>query len=365
MNINFFDLAQQKDKIGSALQKGIMNVLGHNQFILGPEVAELEHKLEKYTNSSYCITCANGTDALQIALMALDIGPGDEVITPAFTYISTVEVIRLLGATPVYVDVELRTANIQINKIEAAINEKTKAIIPVSLYGSPPNFNKINEIAYRNNVTVIEDAAQSFGASRENVMSCNLSEIACTSFFPTKPLGCYGDGGAIFTSNEKLAERMRLISRHGQKQKYLHENVGINSRLDTLQASILINKLSILDFEINQRNRNVNLYKELLLESRFIKFIIPEPDVVSAVGQFTIAVDDRERLSSLLKSRNIPFAVHYPLPIHHQPAYRRHDLKFSNAENLSTRVLSLPVHAYLDYDQIVYIASTLLDYDKY
>ena len=189
MKIDFFDLNQQRKKIGSALQRDLMRVLEHNQYILGPEVGRLEKKLEQYTGAGQCITCANGTDALQIALMALGIGPGDEVITPAFSYISSVEVIKLLGATPIYVDVELATANIQIANIESAISKKTKAIIPVSLYGSPPNFDKINEIAERHNIVVIEDAAQSFGAMRSNLKSCNLSKIACTSFFPTKPLG--------------------------------------------------------------------------------------------------------------------------------------------------------------------------------
>lgn len=361
MKINFFDLALQRKKIGSVLETDISSVINNNQFILGAEVVDLEQKLKDYTGSNYCITCANGTDALQIALMALNVGPGDEVITPTFTYIATVEVIKLLGAKPIYVDVDPLTANIQVNKIEPLINENTKAIIPVSLYGSPPNFKKINEIARRNNITVIEDAAQSFGASRGNIKSCNLSEVACTSFFPTKPLGCYGDGGAIFTSNEELAGRLRLIARHGQKERYLHEIVGVNSRLDTIQASILINKLTVLDFEIKQRNQNVQRYKNNFFGYQSVKIILPEPNVVSAVGQFTIKVKERDRVISSLKSKNIPYAVHYPLPIHQQPAYRCDSLSFPISEDLSKTVLSLPVHAYLHHDQIDYISKAVLD----
>ena len=362
MKIDFFDLNQQRKKIGSALQRDLMRVLEHNQYILGPEVGRLEKKLEQYTGAGQCITCANGTDALQIALMALGIGPGDEVITPAFSYISSVEVIKLLGATPIYVDVELATANIQIANIESAISKKTKAIIPVSLYGSPPNFDKINEIAERHNIVVIEDAAQSFGAMRSNLKSCNLSKIACTSFFPTKPLGCYGDGGAIFTSDEDLGSRIRSIARHGQTQRYYHESIGINSRLDTIQAAVLINKLSILDFEIDQRIKNMNYYRERLSSCDTVKIVSPEPEAKSAIAQFTIAIEFREKLAELLKEKHIPFAIHYPLPIHHQPAYRFSECKFINSEKLASQVLSLPVHAYLSDDQLEYITTAILEY---
>lgn len=362
MKIDFFDLKQQRNKMGSALQRDLIHVLEHNQYILGPEVGCLENKLEQYTGAEHCITCANGTDALQIALMALGIGPGDEVITPAFNYISSVEVIQLLGAKPIYVDVELSTANIQIANIEAAISENTKAIIPVSLYGSPPNFDEINEMAARHNLVVIEDAAQSFGAMRSNLKSCNLSKIGCTSFFPTKPLGCYGDGGAIFTSDESLAHRIRSIARHGQTQRYYHESIGINSRLDTIQAAVLINKLSILDFEIDQRNKNMNYYRDRLSSCDTVKIISPEPGVRSAVAQFTIAVEFREKLEKLLTARQIPFAIHYPLPIHHQPAYRHADHIFTNSEQLASQVLSLPVHPYLSDYQLEYITTTILEY---
>ena len=236
--IEFIDLKTQQARIKDQIDAGIARVLAHGQYILGPEVTELEEKLAAYTGAKYCITVANGTDALQIAQMALGIGQGDEVITPGFTYIATAETVALLGAKPVYVDVDPRTYNLDPALLEAAITPRTKAIVPVSLYGQCANMDAINDIAHKYSIPVIEDAAQSFGANYKGRKSCNLSSIACTSFFPSKPLGCYGDGGAIFTSDETLAKVMRQISRHGQDRRYHHIRVGVNSRLDTLQAAI-------------------------------------------------------------------------------------------------------------------------------
>ncbi|OWX38742.1 aminotransferase DegT, partial [Acinetobacter baumannii] len=261
--IDFIDLKAQQNRIKDKIDAGIQNVLTHGQYILGPEVIELEEKLASYVGAKHCITCANGTDALQIAQMAFGIGPDDEVITPGFTYIATAETVALLGAKPVYVDVNPKTYNLDVEKLEAAITPRTKAIIPVSLYGQCADFDAINAIAKKYSIPVIEDAAQSFGATYKGRKSCNLSTVACTSFFPSKPLGCYGDGGAIFTNDDELAKVIRQIARHGQDKRYHHIRVGVNSRLDTLQAAILLPKLEILDDEMQARQRVAEVYNRL------------------------------------------------------------------------------------------------------
>ena len=262
--IEFIDLKAQQARIKVQLDAAIARVLQHGQYILGPEVVELEEKLAAYTGAKHCITVANGTDALQIAQMALSIGPGDEVITPGFTYIATAETVALLGAKPVYVDIDPRTYNLNPALLQAAITPRTKAIIPVSLYGQCADFDAINAIAAQHGIPVIEDAAQSFGATYKGRKSCSLSTIACTSFFPSKPLGCYGDGGAIFTNDDALAKVMRQIARHGQDRRYHHVRVGVNSRLDTLQAAILLTKLSIFDEEMALRQQVAERYAALL-----------------------------------------------------------------------------------------------------
>jgi len=262
--IEFIDLKAQQARIKDQIDAAIRRVLAHGQYILGPEVTELEEKLAAYTGARYCITVANGTDALQIALMALDIGAGDEVITPGFGYVATAASAALLGAKPVYVDIDPRTYNLDSTLLESVITPRTKAIIPVSLYGQCADFDAINAIAARHGIPVIEDAAQSFGASYRTRRSCNLSTIACTSFFPSKPLGCYGDGGAIFTSDGELARTMRQIARHGQERRYHHVRVGMNSRLDTIQAAILLVKLEILDGEVLLRETAAQRYAALM-----------------------------------------------------------------------------------------------------
>ena len=261
--IEFIDLKTQQARIKSQIDAAIQRVLAHGQYILGPEVAELEEKLAAYTGAKHCITVANGTDALQIAQMALGIGPGDEVVMPGFTYIATAETVALLGAKPVYVDIDPRTYNLDSALLEAAITSRTKAIVPVSLYGQCADFDAINAIAAKYRIPVIEDAAQSFGATYKSRKSCNLSTIACTSFFPSKPLGCYGDGGAIFTNDDELAKVMRQIARHGQDRRYHHVRVGVNSRMDTLQAAILLPKLTLLEEEIQCRQKVADWYGEL------------------------------------------------------------------------------------------------------
>jgi len=349
--IPFFDLAAQQEQIISEIEERIAKVLSHGQYILGPEVSELEEKLTEYTGAKFCISCANGTDALQIALMALGVGPGDEIITPAFSYIATAEAAAIIGAKPVYVDVDPVSYNMDHTLLESNINKKTKAIIPVSLFGQPANFDEINAIAKKYDLPVIEDAAQSFGAMYKGKKSCNLTTIGCTSFFPTKPLGCYGDGGAIFTSDEDLAQKIRQIARHGQDGRYHHVRVGINSRLDTLQAAILIPKLAILDEETKQRDELANFYNGALAEIGSIKVPLIASQRISAWAQYTIVCKDREKICQSLKSHGVPTAVHYPRPLSQQPSVKDIDCYVPVSDKLAISVLSLPMHAYMKDEQ--------------
>ena len=343
--IPFFDLAAQQALIKHQIDENISKVLAHGKYILGPEVSELEERLCEYTGAKYCVTCANGTDALQVALMAIGVGPDDEIITPAFSYIATAEATALIGARPVYVDVDPITFNIDPALIEEKITGKTKAIIPVSLYGQPADFQEINKIARKHNLIVIEDGAQSFGAEQLGQKSCNLSDIGCTSFFPTKPLGCYGDGGAIFTSDENLAKAIRQIARHGQERRYFHTRVGINSRLDTLQAAILLPKLEILDIEIESRNKLSNLITDALRQENICTPVIKK-DNRSAIAQYTVKLKERDHFKTYLSDHNIPSTVHYPLPLNLQPAVRSPNTFVPVSENLSDTVLSIPVPIY-------------------
>jgi UDP-2-acetamido-2-deoxy-ribo-hexuluronate aminotransferase len=361
--IEFTDLKAQQAHIKDKIDAGIQRVLAHGQYILGPEVVELEEKLAAYVGAKHCISVANGTDALQIAQMALGIGPGDEVITPGFTYIATAETVALLGAKPVYVDIDPRTYNLDPNRLEAAITPRTKAIIPVSLYGQCADYDAINAIAAKHGITVIEDAAQSFGASYKGRKSCNLTTMACTSFFPSKPLGCYGDGGAIFTSDDELAKVMRQIARHGQDRRYHHIRVGVNSRLDTLQAAILLPKLEILDEEVVARVRAAEIYTELLHGAGIDTTPVVESHNVSAWAQYTIQVDRRSELQERLRSAGIPTAVHYPSPLNRQPAVADEAAKLPIGDSAAERVLSLPMHPYLGDSDIAAIARALASRD--
>lgn len=340
--IEFIDLKSQYRRLKTEIDAGIQRVLDHGQYILGPEVAELEQKLAAYTGAKYCISVANGTDALQIAQMALGIGPGDEVITPGFTYIATAETVALLGARPVYVDIDPRTYNLDPAKLEAAITPRTKAIIPVSLYGQCADFDAINAIAQRHGIPVIEDAAQSFGATYKGRKSCNLSAIACASFFPSKPLGCYGDGGAIFTSDDELAKVMRQIARHGQDRRYHHVRVGVNSRLDTIQAAILLPKLAIFDEEIALRQQVAQNYDALLSQAGISTTPYIEPHNTSVYAQYTIRVQNREALQEKLKATGIPTAVHYPIPLNKQPAVADTGAQLPVGDEAAKQVMSLP-----------------------
>ncbi|MEZ6970150.1 DegT/DnrJ/EryC1/StrS family aminotransferase [Aeromonas sp. S11(2024)] len=350
--MQFIDLGAQQARIKEKIDVGIQKVLAHGQYILGPEVAELEQKLIAYTGAKHCITVANGTDALQIAQMALGVGPGDEVITPGFTYIATAETVALLGAKPVYVDVCPKTYNLDPAKLEAAITPRTKAIIPVSLYGQCADFDVINTIAAKYGIPVIEDSAQSFGASYKGKKSCNLSTIACTSFFPTKPLGCYGDGGAIFTNDDELALVMRQISRHGQDRRYHHIRVGVNSRLDTLQAAILLPKLEILNEEIELRNQVANTYTSLLNDAGVFSTPFVEAHNISAWAQYTISVKNRAEIQHMLQEAGIPTAVHYPIPLNKQPAVADSSIQLPIGDEIAEEVMSLPMHPYMGHDEL-------------
>lgn len=342
--IPFFDLAAQQALIKRQIDENISKVLKHGKYILGPEVTELEERLCEYTGAKYCITCANGTDALQIALMAIGVGPGDEVITPAFSYIATAEAAALLGAKPIYVDVDPVTFNINPAHIEEKVTPKTKAVIPVSLYGQPADFMKLNEIARKHNLIVIEDAAQSFGAEQKGRKSCNLSDIACTSFFPTKPLGCYGDGGAIFTSDDALAAVIRQVARHGQVARYKHERVGINSRLDTLQAAILLAKLPILDSEITARSKVSQIYNDSLRSLKDLTIPHIAQGNLSAWAQYTVTTSFRKDLIQHLTFENIPSSIHYPTPLYKQKALYDECTVCPQSEMLCNAVLSIPIH---------------------
>jgi UDP-2-acetamido-2-deoxy-ribo-hexuluronate aminotransferase len=345
--ISFIDLAAQQERLRADIENGIARVLKHGKYIMGPEVMELEEKLCSYTGAADCISVANGTDALQIALMALGVGPGDEVITPGFSYIATAEAAVVLGAKVVYVDIDPVNYNMDPALLERAITKHTKAIIPVSLYGQPADFDSINSIAEKYGVPVIEDAAQSFGASYKGRKSCNLSTIGCTSFFPSKPLGCYGDGGAIFTSDSELGKVMRQIARHGQEKRYHHIRVGVNSRLDTLQAAILLPKLEILDDEIAKRHVIAERYSAALAGTSFIAPTLAS-EVTSAWAQYTLRSQARQNLLDSLTSSGIPTAVHYPLPLNRQPAVADTSAELPCGDVAADEVFSLPMHPYLD-----------------
>lgn len=354
--MEFIDLKSQYQRLRKDIDAGIQRVLDHGQYILGPEVAVLEEKLAAYVGAKYCISVANGTDALQIAEMAFGIGPGDEVITPGFTYIATAETVALLGAKPVYVDIDPRTYNVDPALIEAAITPRTKAIIPVSLYGQCADFDAINAIAAKHGIPVIEDAAQSFGATYKGRKSCNLSTIACASFFPSKPLGCYGDGGAIFTNDDELAKVMRQIARHGQDRRYHHIRVGVNSRLDTIQAAVLLPKLTILDEEMSQRQNVAKRYDTLLGQAGIQTTPYVEPENQSAWAQYTIRVPQREKVQEILKQAGIPTAVHYPIPLNKQPAVADSQVLLPVGDQIAADVMSLPMSPFMkasDQEKVV------------
>lgn len=359
MAIEFIDLKTQYQSIKADVDRRIHTVLDHGQYIMGPEVKELEEKLAEYVGAKHCITVASGTEALLISLMALGLKPGDEVITTPFSFIATAEVIMLLGAKPVFVDIEPDTCNINAALIESKITNKTKAIMPVSLYGQPADMDEINAIAEKHGLTVIEDAAQSFGATYKGKKSCNLSTIGCTSFFPSKPLGCYGDGGAIFTSDDALAQAMREIRVHGQSKRYVHTRIGVGGRMDTIQCAIVLAKLERFEWEVEQRIKIGARYNEMFAGK--VRTVTQRSDRTSVFAQYTVLVEDRERTQAALKEAGIPTAVHYPVPMHLQPAYATLCNPDDNpiAVQMAKAVMSLPMGADLDTETQKKIVLTL------
>jgi len=355
--MQFTDLQAQYAALKHQIDSRIQRVLDHGQYIMGPEVAELEGALAQFTGSRHCITVSSGTEALLIALMALDLQPGDEVITSPFTFAATAEVIVLLGGVPVFVDVEPDTCNLNAALIEAAITPRTRAVMPVSLYGQVADMDAINAVAARHGLPVIEDAAQSFGASYQGRRSCALSTFGATSFFPSKPLGCYGDGGALFTDDDALAQAAREIRVHGQSARYTHTRVGVGGRMDTLQCAVVLAKLPRFEWELARRHALGERYRELLAGLQ-LQLLAVRPDRDCVWGQFTVMVEGRTEVQAALKEMGVPTAVHYPRPMHQQLAYER----FAPAagcpvsEHVAARVMSLPMSADLteaDQDQVV------------
>jgi UDP-2-acetamido-2-deoxy-ribo-hexuluronate aminotransferase len=368
MSIPFIDLKTQYQALKPQIHARIEAVLEHGQYVMGPEVKELEDKLAAFTGAKHCITCASGTEALLMSLMALGIGPCDEVITTPFTFVATAEMIVLLGAKPVFVDVEPDTGNINADLIDAAITPRTKAIMPVSLYGQTADMDAINAIATKHgNLPVIEDAAQSFGATYKGRQSCNLSTIGCTSFFPSKPLGCYGDGGAIFTNDDPLAQAMREIRVHGQSQRYVHTRLGLGGRMDTLQCAIVLAKLERFDWEVEQRKAIGQRYTDLISSSQIgkgaasITAPIIRPDRTSVFAQYTVFAPDRDGLQKRMAAAGVPTAVHYPVPLNEQPAYKHLCCPECTpvAQSLAKQVISLPMGSYLNADVQVSIINQL------
>ena len=361
MKIPFIDLQAQYQLYKNEIDTAIHNVLDSSQFIMGPSVDELEDNLAKFVDSKHAIACSSGTDALLLALMALGIKAGDEVITSPFSFIATAEVISLLGAVPIFVDIEEDTYNIDATKIESKITSRTKAIMPVSLYGQTADMDAINHIAKKHHLKVIEDAAQSFGAEYKGKMSCNLSNIGCTSFFPSKPLGCYGDGGALFTNNDDIADKVRLYLAHGSKRRYDHEVIGINGRLDAIQAAVLNVKLKYFKKEIELRNKVAEFYLSSLSSDDY-KLPVIKDKRTSVYAQFTLQSDKREALINKLNNIGIPIAIHYPKPLHLQTCFLNLGYKlgdFPIAEKAANEVFSLPMSPYLGKDHQSYIIKNL------
>ncbi|MDH5693879.1 MAG: DegT/DnrJ/EryC1/StrS family aminotransferase [Gammaproteobacteria bacterium] len=354
--MEFIDLKTQYKRIESEISKRVSAVHEHGRYIMGPEVTELEERLADYVGIKHCIGVASGTDALLIAMMALEIGHGDEVITTPFSFIATAETIALLGAKPVFVDIDPDTYNLDPALLDAAITTKTKAIMPVSLYGQCANYDEINRIAATYRLPVIEDGAQSFGASYKGKKSCGLTTIGCTSFFPSKPLGCYGDGGACFTNDDELATAMKQIRVHGQDRRYHHARIGINGRLDTVQAAMMLPKLDIFPEEVEARQRIGDQYSSLLKDIVKTPFI--EEHNISVYAQYTIEVDNRELVQKTLSELGIPTAVHYPVPLNRQPALSE-TVVLPISEEKAKRVMSLPMHPYLSDEDQKYVANAL------
>jgi UDP-2-acetamido-2-deoxy-ribo-hexuluronate aminotransferase len=362
--MEFIDVRGQYQKYRVEIDQGIQAVLNHGSFIMGPEIGQLEEALAKYVGVKHCLTVASGTASLEIALRALGIGPGDEVITVPFTWISTAEAVRLVGATPVFVDIEPRSFNLDVEQIESAITARTKALLPVSLFGQMPDFQRINALAQKHGLAVIEDGAQSFGATQNGRRSCGATLIGSTSFFPAKPLGCYGDGGALFTNDDALAGTMRAIRTHGGLKRHYHPILGLNGRFDTLQAAVLLAKLPHFPSEVEARGRIGARYSDLLRDL----CSVPEPAKgnTHVYAQYTVRIPNRDAVADTLRAAGIPTAVYYPKCLHEQPVFGSCAKRWGDfpvSEKASREVLSLPMHPFLtdkDQQQVVEAMRTAL-----
>ena len=358
--MEFIDLKTQYKGIKASVDRRIQAVLDHGQYVMGPEISELEAALAARTGAKHCIACSSGTDALLLAMLATGIRPGDEVVTTPFSFFATGEIIALLGAVPVFVDIDPTTYNLDAKLLSAAITPRTKAIVPVGLYGQCADMDAI--VALAGDIPVIEDAAQSFGATYKGRQSCNLSTIGCTSFFPSKPLGCYGDGGACFTSDDELAARMRMARNHGQDRRYHHPMIGVNARMDSIQAAVLLAKLEVFEEEVRRRAEVGGRYSELLRD--IVKTPTVLPGNTSVYAQYTIEVEDRQAFQDEMAKRGVPTTVHYPEALHLQPAFRylgHREGDFPVAESAAKRVVSLPMHPYLSETELSGIANAVAD----
>lgn len=360
MKIDFANLNKQTARYREEIDSAMKNVIDNSSFIMGSEIATLENNLQEFTSAKHAITCSSGTDALLLAMMALDIGEGDEVITTPFTFIATAETIAFLGAKPVFVDIDEKTYNIDASKIESVITNKTKAIIPVSLYGQPSDMSAIDIIAKKHNLKVIVDGAQSFGSTFEGVSDSSLGDISCTSFFPAKPLGCFGDGGAVFTNDDTLAQKMKMLRIHGQNKRYHHKYIGLGARLDTLQAAVLNVKLSHYKEDLASRQK-VAFWYNTSLPSKYKKPYI-DARATSAYAQYSIRVENRDALQAKLKELGIPTAVHYPMPLHLQECFEYlgySEGDFKVAEKVAQEIMSLPMNPDLSEEEVKYICECL------
>lgn len=362
MKIDFAKLQYQYQLYKEEIDEAISTVLNKSNYIMGEEISWLEDSLQNFTKAKFAISCSSGTDALLLAMMAMDIKPGDEIITTPFTFIATAETITLLGAIPVFVDIDEKTYNINPDLIEEKITAKTKAIMPVSLYGQSANMDKIQDIANKHNLKVIIDGAQSFGSTYNGVMDSNLGDFSTTSFFPAKPLGCFGDGGAVFTSNEEFAIKMKQLRVHGQNKRYHHKYIGMGGRLDTIQAAVLNVKLKYYEKDLKLRQEVATKYTKALKDKSNLILPYVDENATSAWAQYSIRVKNREELQAKLKEQGIPTAVHYPMPLHLQECFEYLDYKkgdFPISEIVAQEIMSLPMNPYLTDEEIVYIVGNL------
>ncbi|MFW2598598.1 DegT/DnrJ/EryC1/StrS family aminotransferase [Aliarcobacter butzleri] len=362
MKIDFANLQYQHELYKDEIENAILKVARNCNFIMGNEVQELEKSLEEFTGAKYAVSCSNGTDALLIAMMALDIKPGDEVITTPFTFIATAEMIAFLGAIPVFVDIDEKTYNINPDLIEEKITSKTKAIIPVSLYGQPADMDKVNQIAKKYNLKVIIDGAQSFGSTYDGITDSALADISTTSFFPAKPLGCYGDGGAVFTNDEEIANKMKSLRLHGQSKRYHHKYIGMGGRLDTIQAAVLNVKLKYYPKDLAKRAEVASKYTKALESKSGLVLPFVDKKATSAWAQYSIRIKNRDEVQNRLKDAGIPTAVHYPMPLHFQECFKYLGYKkgdFPISEIVSNEIMSLPMNPYVTDEEINYIVENL------